>query len=485
MHTYKIPLKTSINDERALSKAYFWMFKLHNQIVSYAIKCFRRLNSNKDYHYLLKEYRALKNTKHRTNAQDFRKKEIGILLNKIQKDIGLSKAGFYKFVKIQQKKYSKYISSQQAQKEAERVWNGVSKVLFSDGHKIHFKKATNFRTITGKSPENGIKFRDDHILFGDLKIPCKLEHSDYEKETLNHDLKYCELVRERFNSGYRYYVNLYLDGTPPVKYKIGKGRTGIDPGVSTIAAVSSGKVLLKELAPNCKKYNKKIIKLQQRIDVSTKKSNPFNYNSDGTAKEGRHDWRYSNSCKRKKWLLSVLYAKKSRYIKCANNAIANEIVSMGKRIIIEKINFKGLAKKAKQKETPKTEKERCKKRKRFGSSMNNRSPAYLISTIERKVIEQGGSIYKADPRVYKGSQFNHDIKKYLKIPLQQRFKEIDKQLVQRDLYSAFLYWNVDETNSIFDTDKCNLRFSNFITMQNELINNMKNNNISMKQCFGF
>lgn len=485
MHTYKIPLKTSINDEMALSKAYLWIFKLHNRIVSYAIKCFRKLNSNKDYHYLLKEYRALKNTKHRTNAQDFRKKEIGALLNKIQKDIGLSKDGFYKFVKIQQKKYSKYISSQQAQKEAERVWDGVSKVLFSDGHKIHFKKATNFRTITGKSPENGIKFRDDHILFGDLKIPCKLEHSDYEKETFNHELKYCELVREKFGSGYRYYVNLYLDGTPPVKYKIGKGRAGIDPGVSTIAAVSSNKILLKELAPNCKKYNKKIAKLQQRIDASIRKSNPFNYNSDGTVKEGRHDWHYSNSCKHKKWLLSVLYAKKSRYIKCANNAIANEIVSMGKRIIIEKMNFKGLAKKAKRKETPKTEEERCKKRKRFGSSINNRSPAYLISTIERKVIEQGGSIYKSDPRVYKGTQFNHDIKENVKITLQKRFKKIDKQKVQRDLYSAFLYWNIDEEKETFDIDKCNLRFSNFVTMQNELIHYMRENNISMKQCFGF
>lgn len=485
MHTYKIPLKTTCHDEKTLNKVYWWMFKLHNQVVSFAKKCFRKLNSNKEYHLLLKEYHKLKKIKNRTSVQETRRKEIGKALNKIQESIGLSKIGLEKFVKVQQKKYSKYISSQQAQKEADRVWEGVSKVLYSNGKKLHYKKATNFRTITGKSPENGIKFRGDHILYGDLEIPCKLEHSDYEKESLNHDLKYCELVREKFNSGYRFYVNLYLDGNPPVKYKIGEGTIGIDPGVSTEAVVAKDKLILEELAPDFKKYNKKIANLQRKTDRSVRIMNPNNYNLDGTLRSCKKEWRYSSNYKHLKWKTAVAYRKKSNYIKHSNNALANKIIQHGRRFFIESMNFKALAKKAKKIEKPKNEEERCKRRKRYGSSMNNRAPAQIIETIKRKVTEQNGSVYRNNALKCKASQFNHHTGEYEKTELNSRTKIVNGHKVQRDLYSAFLFRNSEITLDRFNIEYCNIRFEDFIKMHDELIAEMKQNGVSMKQCFGF
>lgn len=485
MHIYKIPLKTTKSDEDALNRAFAFIFKLHNQVVSYALKCFNRLNSHKQYHYLLKEYRSLKAVKKRNTTQEARRKEIGKLLSQIQAEVGLTKVDFEKFVKVQQKKYSKYISSQQAQKEAGRVWDGVSKVLFAEGKSIHYKKLKNFHTITGKSAENGIKFRGDYIKFGDLEIPCKLEHSDYEKETLNHKIKYCELVREYFVSGYRYYVNLYLEDKPPVKHKIGNGTCGIDPGVSTIATVSSDKLILAELGKNCKKFNKKITKLQQKIDVSTKKSNPFNYNPDGTCKEGKLDWHYSNTCKRDKRKLTELYRKKADDIKHNNRNIINQVLQTSRRFIFESMNYKALAKKAKKTENPQNEAERCKRRKRFGLSMNNRAPAGAIEELKRKIIEQNGTVIETDTKKCKASQYNHDTGDYIKIPLSQRFKKVDNHDVQRDLYSAFLNYNINLTFDGFKQEMCNLRFERFITMQDDLIANMKANGITMKQCFGF
>lgn len=476
LHTYKIPLKTTKSDKHTLQKVYWWMFKLHNKVVAYALKCFNKLNDNIEYKGLLQLYH---------NAEPDDKKIIGKQLNKMQAEVGLTKAGLEIFVKVQQKKYSKYISSQQAQKEANRVWEGVAKVLYSAGKTIHFKKATKFRTITGKSAENGIKFRGDHILFGDLNIHCKLEHSDYEKETLNNKIKYCELVRDKFRGGYRYYVNLYLDGKPPVKHKIGEGSGGLDSGVSSEAFVSKDKVILTELSPKNRDYNKLIKKLQREIERSVRMLNPNNYNKDGILKSGKHHWIYSDNCKRKKWLLAVLYRKKSDYMRHFNNHLANEILTSVRRVYIEKMNYSALAKKTKKAENPQTEEERCKRRKRYGKSMNNHAPAQFKATLKHKLIEQNGSFCEVNTKKCKASQFNHVTGEYIKTPLDQRFKNIGDTEVQRDLYSAFLLWNTQSTLDSFNTLYCNLRFERFVTMQNDLINTMKTNNVTMKQCFGF
>ena len=61
--------------------------------------------------------------------------------------------------------------------------------------------------------------------------------------------------------GYHYYANLYIDGDAPKKLTPGAGRCGIDPGVSSMAAVSEKNVFLEELAPEYKKYNKEILYL--------------------------------------------------------------------------------------------------------------------------------------------------------------------------------------------------------------------------------
>ena len=73
----------------------------------------------------------------------------------------------------------------------------------------------------------------------------------------------------------------------------------------------------------------------------------------------------------------------------------------------------------------------------------------------------------------------------MKVPLSQREKVIDGHTVQRDLYSAFLILNTDDTLKHPDRDKCISTFGGFVKRHDELISEMKKDNISMKQCFGF
>ena len=57
--------------------------------------------------------------------------------------------------------------------------------------------------------------------------------------------------------------------------------------------------------------------------------------------------------------------------------------------------------------------------------------------------------------------------------------------VQRDLYSAFLLRNSNKELNKPDRAKCICEFDRFLKLQNCLLTEMKENGISMKQCFGF
>lgn len=126
-----------------------------------------------------------------------------------------------------------------------------------------------------------------------------------------------------------------------------------------------------------------------------------------------------------------------------------------------------------------------KRKKRFGRSMNRRSPSRFLSELKRKAESFGGTYVEVNTQTFKVSQYNHVTDECVKVPLSQRFKLIGNDSVQRDLYSAFLIKNTDSTFEHPDRDKCIYEFENFVAVHNETINYMKESKISMKQCFGF
>lgn len=126
-----------------------------------------------------------------------------------------------------------------------------------------------------------------------------------------------------------------------------------------------------------------------------------------------------------------------------------------------------------------------KRKKRFGRSINRRSPSRFLSELNRKAESSGGTYVEVNTQTSKSSQYNHVTDECVKITLSQRFKLIGNDSVQRDLYSAFLIKNTDSTFEHPDRDKCIYEFENFVAVHNETINYMKESKISMKQCFGF
>jgi transposase len=177
-------------------------------------------------------------------------------------------------------------------------------------------------------------------------------------------------------------------------------------------------------------------------------------------------------------LLPRIDRRKTAYVHQHHNKIASKLISSYDTFVKEPMNFKALQAKAKKTERQTTPTQikgktvfKYKKRKRFGKSLGNNSPGYLNSTIEKKAIQYGAVVINV-PNTYKASQYNHITKEAHKPSLNERVKLIGDKKVQRDLYSSFLLycWNLD--NSI-DFDRCNQYFDTFLTLQSNVIDNIK------------
>lgn len=514
MHTCRLKLHTTKEQDYEIDRRFFAMFHLHNIMVKHAGKLLSRLDGNKDYRQWKQDYISVSGelshaglSKSQKNALTRRKKELSNNMASFRSSIGLTEAGLQKYISgCRNLQYRKLVSSSQCQKEASRVWSGVERVLFGNGQKLHFKKALDFHTIAGKNPSNGVVFDKEamEIRWMGLSIPCVVPKKDgdygYIMESLSHNVRYCEIERKMFPNGFHYYVIIYLDGDAPKKQKvIGDNTMGIDPGVSTIAGSSRGMVLLRELAPDVGKYNKKIRKLQQRMDCSRRASNPDNYNPDGTVKKGKKKpWVYSSTYRKNRRKLKSLYRQRSEYIKQSHGRLCNEILEDSIHIYVERMEFSSLQKRSKQpveksdRKVTVTKKDgsthtvrKNKRKKRFGKSLNSRAPAGFLSILERKCLQYGGSYTENNTRTYKASQYDHTTGECTRTGLSDRWKTIGGHTVQRDLYSSFLHGHPNKDHTAPDRDSCRKDFDRFLELHDQCISNMKADGISYPACFGF
>ena len=186
MHTLRLRLKTNRRMERILEKRYHLIAHIHNKLVKHIKKQLTKLKKDVGYQALLARYGQIRKDEKAGRKSADKAETISGLKQYVQ-DYGLTKSGLEHYVSVMQKRFRKHISSQQAQAEVNKVMKGVEAVLYGDGKDVHFKKYPEFRTITGKSISNGVKFflipdhenrrMDCHIAWNDLEIPVKLDIS--------------------------------------------------------------------------------------------------------------------------------------------------------------------------------------------------------------------------------------------------------------------------------------------------------------------
>lgn len=465
--TVQFPLKTEKYQEDILDKRFEIGRQIYNSLVNITQKRYKEMIKTKVYRNLITQLSGDKK----------RDKDIWQQINDIREQFGMSEYSFYKDVQRLQHHFSDNIDARTTRKIASNLWQAYEKFFYGNGGYIHYKKRNSLNSLEGKTNTRGIRFRDDTILWNGLTIPVIIDYNNYyENQALKSEIAYCRIIRRFVRKKYKYYVQIVFKGTPPikvdnetgeVKHYLGEGDVGIDIGTSTIAYSSATDVKILELADKVQNIENQKRRLLRKMDRSRRSTNPDNYNEDGTIKKQgnkKATWNKSNHYIKYQNQLRELYRKQSDVRKYQHECLANEIVSLGDNIYVEKMNFQGLAKRSTK--TEKNEKGRFKRKKRFGKSIANRAPAMLLSMIDRKLSYYGKHLIKIDTWDAKASQFNHFDGTYNKKKLSQRWNDFNGIRVQRDLYSAFLIMNVASDLKSFDINKCNERFENFYRLHN-------------------
>ena len=349
-----------------------------------------------------------------------------------------------------------------------------------------------------------------HITYGDYTFPVTLRNPDtqtgwYQQEALKCGVKYCRIIRKWVSTKWKYYAQIVLEGYPPIKcdnngvakHPVKQGRVGIDIGTQTIAFSGKDVCDLRVLAPAARAQAKSLVNeiaaTLRAMDRSRRATNPKYYNPDGTIKrlkrqhgqKQRREWKYSKRYYRLRAKLRNLYRKLADIRKMEHNILANELLAHGNEFVVEDMNYKALQKRSKEtKINPKTGRAHTKKR--FGKSLSRCAPATFISILSKKANRYGGTVIKVSTFETKASQFDHTDESYTKKKLSERMARLrNGDIVQRDLYSAFLLEHIDTESLQYNMETLNSAFPAFLEMHENTKQRLQAVGSSLPASIGF
>ena len=494
-YVLNLKLHTESFQEDILEKRFEIGRHLYNSILNVSLKRYNEMIKTKRWRenqvQIANIYKLEKDEKKRKKIG----KEYFDIRNEMLKEFRINEYSFHDDISNMQHHFKKNIDSFTAQKIASQVWKAYDKLLYGNGEQLHFKSYNDgLNSLEGKWNKSGIvyKIESNTLEWNKLKINVQSNFNDYEISALRDKICFCRIIRKFVRGKYKYTLQLVLNGIPPIKINkntgeikndIGIGSIGIDIGTQTIAYSSDHNCKLYELAPRVQNIENKKRRLLRYMDRSKRIMNPNNFNKNGTIKRSiKLEWSYSNKYIKAKNMLKELYRKQADIRKQDHNIMANEIIGQTDMVLIEKMNFKGLQKRAKNTTTnEKTGK--FNKKKRFGKSLANKAPAMLMTIIKNKLKAKGGIFLEVNTFKVKASQYNHLNGEYNKKKLSQRwncFNYNNEDIkIQRDLYSSYLIKNVNSDLETINNDKCIEGFEKFLEFHNIEIDRLQRlNNLS-------
>lgn len=470
-------LKTEKYQEDILEKRFEVGRKIYNALVNKTEKRYRELVKTKKY----REIQTLLSER----KDDKIRKDKYIELNALYKEYRLTEYSFHCDVKEFQHFFKKNIDSFTAQKLATNLWKSYEKLLFGNGHKIHYKRFDFIYSLEGKSNKTGIRFLNGNLEWLGIKIPVVINpNNQYEQEALKNEISYCRIVKKFVRNKNKYHLQIVFKGVSPIKvksdgtlkHKIGEGDVGLDIGTQTLAISSEKEVKILELADRVRNIEKHKRVILRKLDRSRRSSNPNNFNEDGTIKKQGNKKVYWIKSKRYLKLqsrLKEIYRKQADIRKYQHEKLANEVIALGNNIFVETMSFSGLQKRVKK--TEKNSEGKFKRKKRFGKSLGNKAPSMFLNILDRKLKKYEESLKKIDTWSVKASQYNHIEDSYTKKKLSKRWNIIDGKRVQRDIYSSFLIMNISSDLKIIDKEKCEKRYINFVELHDKEVERLSGN----------
>ena len=485
--TFVLPIKLKITPREAkmIESELEINRVIYNTCLGELLKRERSMKQTKRFKKCMREYKAisvkLALAKKATDKKALlslknEKKQLSKKFGDLRTQFGVSEYSIHAFMSPIRKHFGNRVNSAVAQKTATRAWNAFEKKMYGKAKTVHFVRKGEMNSFEGKSNATGWRYKNRQIevngqSFGLIIQPKDIyllealhlidneqtfdyKNSSGESKIVSYRVKYVQIVRKYIRNQNTYYAHLVCAGYPPTKkdkngkmrHAIGKGSVGLDIGTSSLAVASETAVFLKNLGEDIKRIDEaeRNIKLLARaMDRSKRAMNPNNYNENGTVRNGKKTWTFSNRYKKLRDKHRSLHRRLAVLRKLSHQRMANGLLALGDEFYIEEMNFRSLQKRAKKTEiSEKTRKH--KKKKRFGKTIAHRAPALFVNTLAGKVKSCGGNFTKVDTWSFKASQYDHTTDECVKKELKERWHCFsDGTKVQRDLYSAFLLMNAN------------------------------------------
>jgi len=381
------------------------------------------------------------------------KAERGEAFSALRKAYGFSEYALHQYAKQARCTWiAEHLDSVLAQTLATRAYQALNRVCLGKARRVRFKsRGRGLCSIENKRNDTGLRFMLQPGTEGNRGVLIWQEDHlealiDWNDPVVKHGLgcriKYARLIQRKASSAraegadvlsYRYYVHLVLEGKPhhKPKHSVGRDVIGADLGPSTIALVPrSGEASLSvfgaELAPD----EKRMRRLQRRMDRQRRAANPDHYDAQGRIKKQgkrRLHWKSSPSYQKTRRRKAEHERRLVAHRRSLHGRLVHKIVAAGNIVILEKISYKAW-------------------QKQFGKSVGLRAPGMFVEQLRRTVASTGGTLIEVPTRAAKLSQFCHGCGACVKKPLSVRWHQCACGVgpVQRDLYSAFLASTLDQ-----------------------------------------
>lgn len=385
----------------------------------------------------------------------------------LNQEYGLEEYKIHAFVTRMYQHFDRHIDSNTAQKIATRAWSSFKDLLYKKAKKVHFKKFGTMDSVEGKTNKSGITFRGDILKWNGLNIPVVIDkNDDYAEKSLTRKIKFCRIQRKIIRGKIKYYVQLILEGIPPVKTEKKSGlpkkespssEVGLDIGISTLAMVSNEKVSMVVLCDDLADMSKEKRRIQRRMDRSRRATNPHKYLPDGTINpQDQTRWKCSKHYITAWYQLKEIERKLAACRKQSHERLANQVLVMGDVIKVEQMNYKALQKT------------------RYGKRIGLKAPAMFLTILDRKLHYIVKELIKINTWKVKASQYDPLSDTYKKKKLSERWHILENGIgIQRDIFSAWLIKNVTENLTEVDRERCVNEFKDFYQEYQSIIEKVK------------
>lgn len=508
-YVVKVLLDLKANDYRTIEKSMNVANSIYNDMLSEGKKRINKLRADENYWKLIKDYNdAKEHNEKRSKIKDKTKKAkvpvidtkpISASINNMVKSYGLSQTDFETFLRDRRYNVPSYkiLSAIEIQVIAKQAFNSIKNVIYFKSKLKNLKFKSKYRDSSFKNKQNrtGLRLIENSNNKYAYKLVLANKHeinikknafTTYQQNCMlrAEKIKYVQIQKSKIKGKFRYYLVIYLQGTPPTKHKVGNGVVGCDNGVSTLAYVSDSKVELIDLVPEkCLRIEEGIKRLNKQISRKLRLLNPDCYDENNKVVKGKKMTNRSNNLTKLMNRVQKKQRKMRIYRYELQNKVCNDLLSQGNVIQLEKMNVKALQKRSKNiRINPKTNRPYSKKR--FGKSILKASPSSLVTLLKNKATSRGAKVIEINTKDTKPSQFNHIINNNVKKTLNVRIYDLSDEYpnIQRDLYSAILnkytiqHTKNDKVTYTIDNTRLTNEFELYYKLMQDEITKIKNDN---------